>query len=333
MDAESLIIVVDDDPRGREVLRALLDTPAFRLAIASSGEEALTLASGLRPDLILLDVMMPGTDGFEVCRRLRSDPELADVPIIMVTALDDRASRLRGFEVGADDFVSKPFDRGELLARIRMITRLNRHRRLWDGRERFSWVVETSEDGYVSLNRDDTLVDANPRARLYLDLPAQGDLPQGVTFRAIAGLQYRCQPEEAWESWPAPPSGPRSPRYFVRSESTHAHASWLLVDVLDSRFEDGLRLVRLHDVTSQVALLRDVWRFHGAVSHKLRTPLGPLVRGHWRPRRQRRGGDQGSGERGAFRVRNHAVGRDLRAVQPHEPMATTGSHTHAARVA
>jgi DNA-binding response OmpR family regulator len=76
--------------------------------------------------------MMPGMDGYEVCRRLRADARLAEVPVIMVTALDDQASRLAGLEAGADDFITKPFNRAELRARVRTIARLNRYRRLTD---------------------------------------------------------------------------------------------------------------------------------------------------------------------------------------------------------
>jgi PAS domain S-box-containing protein len=90
----------------------------------------LNRAADLSPDLILLDVMMPGMDGFEVCRRLRASDQLAEVPIILVTALDDRDSRIQGMEAGADDFVTKPIDRVELRARVRTVTRLNRYRRL-----------------------------------------------------------------------------------------------------------------------------------------------------------------------------------------------------------
>jgi signal transduction histidine kinase len=88
------------------------------------------------PDLVLLDVMMPGMDGFETCRRLRGDPILAEVPVILLTALDDRESRLAGFEAGADDFVAKPFDRLELRLRVRGLLRLNRYRRLTEERAR-----------------------------------------------------------------------------------------------------------------------------------------------------------------------------------------------------
>ncbi len=108
----------------------MLRDEGYDLITASDGPEALVKAAELTPDLILLDVMMPDMDGFEVCRRLRNDPFLAEVPIIIVTALDDSAAYLRGLELGADDFVTKPFNRVELQARVRTITRLNRYRRL-----------------------------------------------------------------------------------------------------------------------------------------------------------------------------------------------------------
>ena len=126
----STILIVDDEPSGRDLLKRLLSVEGYQLALASSGPEALTKAAELTPDLILLDVMMPDMDGFEVCRRLRSDPLLAEVPIIIVTALDDNEARLQGLRIGADDFVTKPFDQIELQARVRTITRLNRYRRL-----------------------------------------------------------------------------------------------------------------------------------------------------------------------------------------------------------
>jgi signal transduction histidine kinase len=130
MNAEPRILIVDDEQVGRESLHVSLAAQGYDLAFAAGGVEALATAAELVPDLVLLDVMMPGMDGFEVCRRLRADPHLAEVPILLITALDDRESRLHGIEAGADDFISKPFDRAELRARVRTITRLNRYRRL-----------------------------------------------------------------------------------------------------------------------------------------------------------------------------------------------------------
>lgn len=123
------ILVVDDEWSGREVLKSLLGEQGYKVVAAASGPETLAKTSEFVPDLILLDVMMPGMDGFEVCQRLRYDPMLAEVPIIMVTALDDRQSRVRGLESGANDFISKPFDRIELLARVGTIIELNLKRK------------------------------------------------------------------------------------------------------------------------------------------------------------------------------------------------------------
>ena len=98
--------------------------------MAENGFQAIEKAKQLLPDVILLDVMMPGMTGFEVCQRIRSDPQIAEIPIIILTALDDRESLLNALKAGADDFISKPFDRYELRARLLGITRLNRYQKL-----------------------------------------------------------------------------------------------------------------------------------------------------------------------------------------------------------
>lgn len=159
--ASSTVLIVDDTPAIHVMLSALLRDDPYQLEHAYSGEEALTRALALAPDLILLDIMMPDIDGFEVCRRLRSAPEVADVPIIMVTALTDRASRLRGLAAGADDFVSKPFDQAELRVRIRTITRLDRYRRLLEERARFDRLVELAPDGVLIVDGDGVVRLAN----------------------------------------------------------------------------------------------------------------------------------------------------------------------------
>lgn len=119
---------------------------------AANGIEALQKAAETTPDVVLLDVKMPGMDGFEVCRRLRDDPHLREVPIIILTGLTDRDSKIKGIESGADDFLTKPFDQVELEARVASITRLNRYRKLLLERSRFEWVVQHSQDGYVMIS-------------------------------------------------------------------------------------------------------------------------------------------------------------------------------------
>jgi len=136
MEHDSTVLIVEDNPVEREILESLLAGQGYNLAFANDGAEGLAKATELTPDLILLDVMMPGMDGFQVCQLLRADSLLANVPVIMVTALDDRESRLRGIESGADNFVSKPYDKTELLAYMRTTTQLNRYSQLLDANQR-----------------------------------------------------------------------------------------------------------------------------------------------------------------------------------------------------
>lgn len=271
------ILIVDDNLSAQETLEGLLIGQGYNLAFANNGEEALARADQLSPDLILLDVMMPGIDGFEVCRRLRAEPRLAEVPVIMVTALDDRASRLQGIKAGADDFISKPFDRLELRARVQTITQLNRYRRLHAERARFEWVVEQADDGYLIVAGDSTIRYANFQARGYFNLPAgRKELPP-VTFFELAREQYRCEPQESWLGWPAAQSG-QAPAYLIRPESATGSNLWLQVDSLPfSHQVDEEYLVHLRDVTTTMATDRLMWTFHSQVSHKLRTPVGLLT--------------------------------------------------------
>jgi PAS domain S-box-containing protein len=157
----SKILVADDDVRGLLYLKGLLHSEGYELLVAKDGPTALELAQNSIPDAILLDVMMPGMDGFEVCRRLRVHPKLSQIPIILLTALDDRESKLDGLQAGADDFLTKPFDATELLLRLKTITRLNRFRRISEERARFEEVVNFSPDGIVVMDESGTIQMAN----------------------------------------------------------------------------------------------------------------------------------------------------------------------------
>lgn len=121
--ATATILVVDDDAGTRETLNALLYRDRYSILFAESGFDALQITKDRTIDLVLLDVMMPGMDGFEVCQRLRTSRHSSEVPILLVTALDDRDSCLMGLKSGADDFISKPFERDILLTRIRNFLR------------------------------------------------------------------------------------------------------------------------------------------------------------------------------------------------------------------
>jgi adenylate cyclase len=126
MSGESTVLVIDDLPQNTRLLEAILTPRGYRVVTAGSGEDGLKLLREEKPDLVLLDILMPEMDGYEVCRRIREDPATAFLPVVMITASGDQEKR-RALETGADDFVTKPFDQTELLARVRSLVRIKQH--------------------------------------------------------------------------------------------------------------------------------------------------------------------------------------------------------------
>jgi two-component system cell cycle response regulator len=125
------VLVVDDIAANLRLLEAKLLNEYYEVALAASGPEALTVVQRWMPDVVLLDVMMPGMDGYEVCRRLKAQPGTAHIPVVMITALTDPAERVRGLEAGADDFLSKPVDDPTLFARLRALLRMKQVLDAW----------------------------------------------------------------------------------------------------------------------------------------------------------------------------------------------------------
>ncbi|MDH3982103.1 MAG: response regulator [Kiritimatiellaceae bacterium] len=117
------ILVVEDEAPIQELLKFNLERNKYRVEVVDSGEEALTVTAQFQPDLILLDIMLPGADGLEVCKRLKADPKTAHIPIIMLTALSEEADIVAGLELGADDYITKPFSPRVLLARVKAALR------------------------------------------------------------------------------------------------------------------------------------------------------------------------------------------------------------------
>ncbi|MEW6288168.1 MAG: response regulator [Chloroflexota bacterium] len=276
-----VILIVDDEPAGRNVIESVLFNQGYELEFAVNGREALKKAKTLKPDLILLDLMMPEMDGMQVCQRLRGDRELAEVPVVMVTALDDRNMRIACLDAGADDFITKPFDRAELRARVRTITRLNRYRLLHDRDLITAWIAEKASDGYLQVDTDDQILFINQRARFYLGLDPQSQEPVAGTFLELVSRQYMLHPEPAWAGWPLSLQNPAQNRFLVRPESETSHEFWLEAAVFEppSASEDmpQTRILRLRDVTAEILNRRNTRSFGEAVTHKIRTPVTHIV--------------------------------------------------------
>ena len=156
------ILIVDDTPLNVKLLSAKLVHDYYTVASASNGVEALQKVAEEKPDLILLDVMMPEMDGFETCRRLKANPVTAHIPVVMITALTDVADRVQGLAAGADDFLSKPINNLALMSRIRSLLRMKILMDEWKLREataqQFSPAFDLPSVDLLSVNDSRILI-------------------------------------------------------------------------------------------------------------------------------------------------------------------------------
>lgn len=155
------ILCVDDDPKNLKLLEADLIPWGYEVIKAQSGKDALEAVFSQKIDLILLDVMMPDIDGFEVCRRLRQDKETRLIPVIMITVLGETEDKVRGIDAGCDDFISKPFNRTELQARIAMLLKINYYRAQLDEKEKYETVIRAALDGFWIIDIQGNILEVN----------------------------------------------------------------------------------------------------------------------------------------------------------------------------
>ena len=200
MKTKPVILIVDDQPTNIELLEAYLAPQGYEIVTAANGKEALEKLSGNQIDLILLDVMMPGIDGFEVTRRVRQDNKLRLLPIILVTALKETEDRIKGIEAGCDDFISKPVDKMELLARVRSLLKVKAYNDLLSNyqKELESEVIERTEElkgaferylnlydfapvGYFTLSEAGLILEANLTAATLLGVARSTLVKQPLT--------------------------------------------------------------------------------------------------------------------------------------------------------
>ena len=184
------VLVVDDDLGNQTTVEAALHREGYRLQFAYDGEEGLAAISTLRPDAVILDVMMPKLDGYTVCERLRADPQLRHLPILMVTALNDQSSLLRGLAAGADDFITKPFSGDELRLRVRNIIRLDRFRLIEQQRQQLSDLFALAPGGLLAVDLEDHVLAAN----------AEMDVLFGKKISAPGALLEKLLPRPALQA-------------------------------------------------------------------------------------------------------------------------------------
>ncbi|MBE3069406.1 MAG: response regulator [Planctomycetes bacterium] len=262
------ILVVDDYPANVKLLERNLRAAGYETVVAYDGEEALAKVESDKPDLILLDIMLPKIDGFEVCHRLRADEATAVIPIIMVTALKETEDRIRGLEAGADDFISKPFDRGELLARVKSLLQIKYYRSMLTEREKFHAVIQDLSHGIIITDGQWRVEVISRRAADLLGRP-----DEDLVGKALPDVLAPFQVEPALEALrqcvarsvtiELTQEDTRPPKYlagrYTRIEGSRGelhNAALVFRDISDMRQKEKLK--------------RD---FLALVSHKLKTPL------------------------------------------------------------
>lgn len=278
------VLIVEDDARNRDVLDALLRNTGLELFFAVNGSEGIALAGRILPDLVLLDVMLPDKDGFEVCRTLRTMPQLGEVPIVLLTALDDRDSRITGFEAGADDFLSKPYDKIELKTRIRSILRLNRFRQLMNEREKFAEVVNFAPDGLIVCNLEGAVSLANPAMK---KLVGWDEIPCGQA--RFVGDFVPAARRGDFKEWVDSVGASTADRMFLDCEFVTRDQKTIPVELSARRFlwsGDPAIQIHVRDVSDAKLLeakflraqrLESIGTLAGGIAHDLNNVLTPIL--------------------------------------------------------
>ena len=187
MKNKPVILVVDDQFQNNELLEACLVPQGYEIIKAVSGEEALGKLSSNQIDLILLDIMMPKMSGLEVLEKVRASEKTKAIPVVMVTALKETEDKIKALEAGCDDFISKPFDKIELLARVKSILKISHYLRQLDEKEKFKAVVDNISDGIAICNPDYLIKDSNAAILRYLNItdPANVNLVETLFLSTL----------------------------------------------------------------------------------------------------------------------------------------------------
>jgi DNA-binding response OmpR family regulator len=272
MKDRSRILVVDDEVKNVELLEAILQPKGYDVVTASDGKECLEKLASEEIDMVLLDVMMPGADGFWVTRMIRQNEKTRLVPIVLITALREQEDRVKGIDAGADDFISKPFDKNEVLAKVRTSLNLSYYRRELHEKEEFEAVIREMTDGIVICSPDWMIETINNSARACLNVPE----PRGLNLLNHIFENFNLSISRKGLSDLA--SGHRSFDIYVEETKT-AKPLYLRANLDIFKVPSGEPssiLLTLRDVTAQKReeFRRD--KFLAAISKRLRGPIAAI---------------------------------------------------------
>lgn len=260
------VLVLDDDPWAAEIASTLLEQHDIPVHATDRFEAALEAINRMGPPAVmLLDALMPGEDGFQVCRRLRREGALRHTRVVFVTSLDDEASRLAALEAGADDFLSKPLSESILVTRVRSLIELSRLRDRDQARAQYETVMDAISEGVISLDDSDYLVEANQAARTLLGLPPNDSDPVHLpTFLAEQWSVERGRISRA--------SRARLVRNGPEAGATAA-LEWTSHELPGATESFGAWTAVIRDATDTFESDQAMGRLVRTLSHKLRTPL------------------------------------------------------------
>ncbi|MFA9218320.1 MAG: diguanylate cyclase [Sphingomonadaceae bacterium] len=247
------MLIVDDAPENLGMLRKLMVDQGYQAYVATSGERALTIARRVHPDLILLDVVMPGMDGFETCRQLKSHAATQRIPVIFMSARNDTADVVAGFDIGAVDYIGKPLRMAEVCARVRTQLQIrSRSETQEEQAERLRTIVNNMAEGLLIFEADGRIQFTNPACDKYLGYPAQA-----LAGRRISDLLNPMVAQEYLDYFE---------RYAAAPETAHHHGTREVI----IRHRDGSSVCM--DLTLTPMYLREplfIGLLHDITHHKL----------------------------------------------------------------
>jgi two-component system, cell cycle response regulator len=275
LDVLPRILIVDDEPLIRAGIKALLNREGYDLQFAEDGFVGLEMALKGNPDVILLDVMMLGMDGFEFCKKIRESKGLSDVPVVFISALDDKEARLKGFEAGADEYLAKPFDGRELMFRLRTLTRLNRYRKIVGEQKRFEWVFENSPEALVVLGGSGNILNLNSSACLWLACTKEDNCLGGSLQERLSRLYSLV--ETSSEDPNERAGNTQKIEIWFKKETDQSKAITLEVRYgQHSRSAESSLVVQIREISDQEEFRTMSQVFMNLISHKMLTPLNIL---------------------------------------------------------